>query len=390
MAIVGAVGEVQAFDGREAGLQAAHQALNKIGNAAVALGIVIVPYRYDPQQVISGITSLLGNVPLIGMSTTATLTNTGQHSQSVIVGLLAGDLKSETHWFPTYAQASQETGQKLIQLLNYQQNPADAIILFSDGFNGDAEQLCHILSPGLPVFGGLSSGDPQTSYSFQIATTQSGAGGAVASFLRGNFKMGIGYAHGWTPVGNRYRVTRSRGFWLRTLDGRPASETYAQLFGYPAREWAFPPLNLLTRIYPLGVEQGSGSDLLIRSPLRVEADGSFRLNAQVRDGSDTYLLVGSPSGCESAAQKATQQALSAMGKARPVFALALVDTAWQMMLQSKPGVEISAIQEQLGENVPIAGGYTLGQIVPGGEGKGPKFLNQHIMVVVFGEPVEEK
>jgi hypothetical protein len=34
--------------------------------------------------------------------------------------------------------------------------------------------------------------------------------------------------------------------------------------------------------------------------------------------------------------------------------------------------------------VPIAGGYTLGQIVPE-EGAAPKFLNQHIVVVVFGE-----
>ncbi|MBK8620015.1 MAG: hypothetical protein IPN96_23685 [Anaerolineales bacterium] len=75
------------------------------------------------------------------------------------------------------------------------------------------------------------------------------------------------------------------------MDGRPASETYAGLFGYPARDWAFPPLNYLARLYPLGVEQGE--DLVVRSPIRVEADGSFRMNANIRDGIDAYLLVGS-------------------------------------------------------------------------------------------------
>ncbi len=150
--------------------------------------------------------------------------------------------------------------------------------------------------------------------------------------------MGVGYAHGWDPVGSQFRVTRSRGFWLRTLDGRPASETYAELFGYPARDWAFPPLNYLARLYPLGVEQGD--ELVVRAPIRVEADGSFRMNANVRDGIDAYLLVGSNTACEKAAGQAAQQALHALGSARPFFALVLVDVAWQMLLKAKAGSEV--------------------------------------------------
>ena len=61
--------------------------------------------------------------------------------------------------------------------------------------------------------GGLSSGDVQSQSSYQIAGTQSGFGGMAAAFLRGNIKVGIGYGHGWHPVGSRFRVTRSRSFW---------------------------------------------------------------------------------------------------------------------------------------------------------------------------------
>jgi hypothetical protein len=46
------------------------------------------------------------------------------------------------------------------------------------------------------------------------------------------------------------------------------------------------------------------------------------------------------------------------------------------------------VREALGADVPIAGGYTLGQIVPGGEGI-PQFLNQHLVVMVLGEPEEK-
>ena len=105
----------------------------------------------------------------------------------------------------------------------------------------------------------------------------------------------------------------------------------------------------------------------------------------MRDGADAYLLVGSRVSCENAAQRAVQQALQQLEGRKPVFALLLVDIAWEMLLKSHPGAEIAAVKDILGEEVPIAGGYTLGQVVPGGESKTPQLLNQHIVVAVFAE-----
>jgi hypothetical protein len=139
----------------------------------------------------------------------------------------------------------------------------------------------------------------------------------------------------------------------------------------------------MARLYPLGMEQGE--ELVIRSPIRVEADGSFRMNASVRDGVDAFVMVGSRLSCQKAAQQAAQMALRELDGVKPAFALVLVDVAWQMLLKATPGAEIAAIQDIIGEGVPIAGGYTLGQIVPGRETGFPRFLNQHIVVILFGE-----
>ena len=68
-----------------------------------------------------------------------------------------------------------------------------------------------------------------------------------------------------------------------------------------------------------------------------------------------------------------------------MFAMILVDIAWQMLLKSHPGAEITAVQDILGKDVPILGGYTLGQIVPGKDSSSPQLLNQHIVVVAFAE-----
>jgi hypothetical protein len=383
MTLHAAVGTAQALDGREAGLQAAHQALNHLGVGAPSLGILISSHQYPARDIVTGVASLLGDAPLIGFSTPATLDNSGSQSHSVTLALLSGDFQAEAHWFPGYAQSGRETANRLAQLaLGNQAN--HAVLFFADGFNGDAEQLCHTAQLGqLPLMGGLSSGDIHTGTTFQIAGNQTGTSSLAAAVLRGNIRIGVGHAHGWDPVGSHFRVTRSRGFWLRTLNGRPASETYAELFGQPAREWAFPPLSYLARLYPLGVEQGE--ELVVRAPIRVEADGSFRMNAAVRDGADAYLLVGSRASCEKAAAQAMQQALLALGDAKPALILMLVDVAWQMLLKSKPGAEVAAIQDIVGAEMPIAGGYTLGQIIPGKDSAPPKFLNQHIVVIAFAE-----
>jgi hypothetical protein len=383
MTLTVSIGQAQELNGREAGLQATHQALNRLGAGAPAFGMVIASYQYQAREVVSGVSSLLGDTPMIGFSSSSGLTSGGLHSNSVIVVLIGGDVLAETRWLPGYAQSGRETGAQLARQAA-EQGDVRALLFFADGFNGDADQLCSSMGEiSFPLAGGLSSGDLHTGHSYQIAGPQTGNGALAAAFLRGDLRVGVGSAHGWNPVGSQFRVTRSRGFWLRTLDGRPASETYAQLFGYPARDWAFPPLSHLARLYPLGVEQGD--QLLVRAPIRVEADGSFRMNAPVRDGADAYLLVGSRVSCEGAAQQAVQQALQQLEGRKPVFALVLVDVAWEMLLKSHPGAEIAAVKDILGEGVPIAGGYTLGQVVTGRDSKIPQILNQHIIVTVFAE-----
>jgi len=392
MNLTAAVGLGHAVDGREAGLQAAHQALNGLGVATPALAFLFASNHYPPRDVLNGAISLLGDTPLIGLSSPAGLTATGQHPHSVTLALLAGNFEAEAHWFSGYSQSGRETALRLVQLAGGS-TTNEAVFFFGDGFSGDAEQFCSALQlDSTPVVGGLSSGELHTGTTYQLAGNQSGSGSLAAAIVRGNIRIGIGSAHGWAPVGSQFRITRSRGFWLRTLNGRPASETYAELFGHPASEWAFPPLSYLARLYPLGVEQAD--QLVIRSPIRVEADGSFRMNAPIRDGVDAYLLVGSRAACEKAAGQASQQALLALGGLKPSFAMILVDIAWQLLLESHPGAEVAAVRDILGPDVPIAGAYTLGQIVPQlTEGKvvnaGPRFLNQHIVVVAFAEGRED-
>src|SRR5512140_1825780 len=195
MTIQAAVGTAQALDGREAGLQAAHQALNRLGVGTPGLGILISSHQYAARDVVTGVASLLGDAPLIGFSTPATLSNSGAQSHSVALALLSGDFQAEAHWFPGYAQSGRETAARLTQLaLGNQAN--HNVLFFADGFNGDAEQLCTASQLGqVSLAGGLSSGDIHTGATYQIAGNQTGTSSMAAALLRGNIRMGIGHAH---------------------------------------------------------------------------------------------------------------------------------------------------------------------------------------------------
>jgi hypothetical protein len=258
------------------------------------------------------------------------------------------------------------------------------IMLFADGVNGSLEPVCEMLGR-LPVrvCGGTAAGDPALGKLSTIGKNHAGPGAMAAALLGGGFRTGVGMGHGWRDLGVFFRATRSRDVWLQTLDERPSAEIYAQYFGYPARDWAFPPLSEMIRLYPLGVETQGGA-LLLRSALRVEIDGSLRMSAPVPEGAVVHLMTGDPDACLEAARSAARAALDALGDAHPLLAVVLVDAAWQMLFEARPDPLTEALKSVLGE-LPMVGGYTFGQVTRPSLDQPPMLHNQNITVIVLGE-----
>ena len=137
MTLVASVGSAQALDGREAGLQAAHQALNRLGANSPGFVIVIASHQYQAREVLNGVTSLLGDIPLLGFSSPVGVTHEGQHPHSVVVALLSGDFQADALWLPGYAQSGRETAAKVVEHASAREE-RQSLLFFADGFNGDA------------------------------------------------------------------------------------------------------------------------------------------------------------------------------------------------------------------------------------------------------------
>ena len=392
MTLSAAVGQSQSPEARQAGLEAAQQALERLGKMRPAFAWVMASSAHATQQVLVGVMDLLGDIPLLGLSTSAELTSAGRSKRSVVVGLFGGDdIDARCGWWQDFVQDSRNCTQNMLRTLQPDASEGEIIMLVADGLSGDASYLCEALSASeCAVAGCLAGGDVGRGRTYQMGGRQSGSGGLAAMVLGGKIVNGVGAAHGWHPIGALGQLTRVQGQWVRALDGQPASETYARWFGYPAREWAFPPLNDLVRMYPLGVHEQPDGELVVRSPLLVEADGSLRMNSRLVEGKKIDLMIGSLDGCVQAAEKAARQALDSLGPTTPRAALLLVDIAWQMMFEGQPQREVQIVRQILGDAFPgvicpIFGGYTYGQIARVNSSDPVQFLNQHIEVILFGD-----
>ncbi len=388
MTLYAKIGQATALDGREAGTQAVHNALREFEGRAVDLALIFASHEYNVQKVVGGITGALGDTPLLGFSTSAEFSSLGRERRSVVVALLAGDdLKARSAWVPGFTDNTLRTAEQIIQTLEMRPNESGLLLVVGDGLNGDGDVLSKSFMAGnFQLAGCMADGNLRQERTYQIGGSMAGSGGLAAAILSGRgLAMGVGMGHGWQSVGAYFKITQVRGQWVRFLDGKPASESYATLFGHSAAEWSFPPLSTMVRLYPLGIEQEGHEGLQVRAPLRVEADGSLRMNTVIPNGTIGHLLVGSKNACLDAARQATKQALAALGDAKPRLALIFADISWDMLLKGNPGAEVEAVRQVLGQNVPVAGGYTLGQIGMENGSQTPQFLNQHIEVIVFGE-----
>jgi len=303
-------GQAQAINGREAAAQATHLALENAGREKIGLGIVFASHQYPIQDVLNGVATLAGDTPLFGMSVSGEITPSGIGQRSVIVALLSGSgLQARADWWPGFGDDGRPALQKITQGL--QQVQTNGVVLLSaDGLNGDADWLCDSLPANhYEIAGALASGDLRRRRSYQIGGRLAGQGGLSAAFLNGNISIGVGLGHGWKPVGADFQISNARGPWIRAINHRTPAEAYANLMGYNAREWAFPPLNELVRLYPLGFEIPNSDELLVRSPLRVETDGSLRMHTAITEGSSAYFMLGSSAACQQAAETATRHRL---------------------------------------------------------------------------------
>lgn len=385
MSLVGAVGYSNELDGRSAAQQAAQAALKGLRAVAPRAALVFFSERYDASEVMQGLLSVLGEIPLWGATTQCSYA--AQENRRVVVGLLGGTLTIESTWTGHFGQDSIGAALELKARLERQPTSAwQAVLLGLDGVDGDASpMLAAFEENSLLAAGFLAGGSYPHSLPRVVGETYCSGGGLSALWLGSGLRVGVGTAHGWKDSGVHLRITRSRDFWLHEVDGMPAAQRLAQVLGYSMHDWMTPPLAELLHLYPLGVRDTQSGEFMLAAPLAVERDGALRLNLNLAEGELVRLMAADPDACLEAAHRAAQAARTTAGTGKNALALVLMDQGWQILFETRPAAVFRTVEADLA-GLPLLGATTLGQIHRPNGSTIPLATNLNIQVLVFSNP----
>ncbi len=400
MSIKASVGLSQGDDSHAVGANAAQEALERLGVPKADILFVFSSSQYDQEKMLAGIRSVTMDTLLVGCSTAGEITTEGPvpRASVAIMAVKADGVSFFAGVGELIGEGAHQAGAALADSITKQAQGATlgACIMLSDVLTGNGADVVKGAISGLgdlvPIVGGAAGDDFEFRQTFQYLNDKVYSGAVVGVALSGAFKMGTGVRHGWIPIGLPKRVTRSEGSVLHELDGRPAISLYEEYFGpEQAAELKQETLARLAIMYPLGMRVKGSDEFLIRDPIFANATGSITCAAEIPEGSDIRLMIGSREEALRVAREAAANALAQLAGATPKAVIIFSSVARSKLFGERNGEEINVVQEIVGQDIPLVGFYTYGEHAPLGkevcigEHCNSVFHNETIVVVILGE-----
>lgn len=368
------VGRSTLEDSFDAGKTAAQNAVKDHGGSPEVL-IVLGAMRFNHKELLAGVWSVCGNIPMVGGTTAGEISTQGFSTQSVVIMALSSSQlcfatgigkdmsKDETACsYALYEDLSRKT-----EIKN-----ALSLLIFPNGMGGDGVKLIEGLQDRLginfEIVGGYLGDDERfaNTYQYYNGKVYRDAIPGLLVCSKNGFKTGVGVRSGFESIGNRFYCSESDGNVVQKFDEESALELYKEFLG-EERAKQLPGIALE---YPFGLIDEkvsiSGQEYFqLRCGLAVDHDsGAITLAASIPEGSAITLTTASRGDIINGAEDAAKQALESLRGAKPKAILMFSCVGRKLVLGRRTQEEISAVQKVLGEDVPLIGFYTYGEIGP--------------------------
>lgn len=365
------VGTAYGDDSYAVGVNACQDAVEQLGDKNPDLLIVFSSVKYDQQKMLDGVRSVAPRALLFGSSTSGEITAQGplKDRSVAIMAIKSPEIKYFVGVGQNILENPREAGKSAADKVKGEAGEAlKAFIMFSDVLVGNGADIVRgvldSLGAHFPVVGGASGDDFAFKKTYQYVNDKVYSGGVVGLGLAGNFKIGISVKHGWIPVSEPMKVTKSAGAIVHEINGAPAIKIYEDYFGEEeVKVLRTEKLTKLALTYPLGMKVEGSDELLIRYPIIADEKGSITFPAEISEGSEIHLMIGSREEAVKAARETAQEAMSELG-GKPKAVIVFSSIARNKLFGERGGEEISAITEVVGRDTPLIGFYTYGEQAP--------------------------
>ncbi len=378
--------------------EAMQQARADLSKEKIDLAIVFSSIDFAHPVTIKTINSLLREVPVIGCTGVAVISDRGIFTHGLMIMLLS--FSKSTSFSSVSVQdiqakgalkAGEELGEKLLR--GFHGIHRDLGIVFSDGQIKEGWNLIYGLQEKLgtsfPLIGAFASDDLRFSKSFVYLNQEVSSDAACGIIWGGKLNFGWGIKHGWKPLGKPHQVTKAKANVVYEIDGGPATKIYEEYLARNLEELK-KELRRISIFYPMGIHLPSSQEYLLRNIKSIEDDGSLVFQGNIPEESTIRLMIGTRESCLDATRQALNEAKASLiptpvKKAPFVFIFESVSR--YILLGRGAEQELKIIKEELGKDTRIAGIYTYGEQAQlrllNYQGK-TYFHNQTITVLVIG------
>jgi hypothetical protein len=283
---------------------------------------------------------------------------------------------------------SYETGRHLIKDLQKGVANLCAVLVLSDGTHINGSELVDGLNmdnPSLiPITGGLA-GDGSRFIQTFVGLDQLPEKGVIAAigFYGKDLQVGHGSFGGWDEFGPERIITRSDKNILYEIDGKNALDLYKEYLG-PYKD-ELPGSALL---FPLSIRETDSSERLVRTILSInEQEKSMLFAGNLPQGSKVRLMKAN---FDKLIEGSSHAALNSRNSLSlpvrlPDLALLISCVGRKLILQERTDEEVQAAIDIFGEQTPVTGFYSYGEISPFNPNSRCEFHNQTMTITTFSE-----
>lgn len=260
------------------------------------------------------------------------------------------------------------------------------LMIFS---NGDQINGSHLLtglqfnlSESVPITGGLAGSYDPFSATYTGLNGKGIQGSVIGiGFYGEHLRIGHSSKAGWTPFGPERFITKSTNNVLFELNNEPVLDFYKKYL-----EGLFDDMVEAIRIYPLGIKTENGEDRLIRAFLNYDEEtGGALFAGDMPEGSKVRMMKSNVNSLIDAAGNAAAASMKSFEIDKPDLAMCVSCVGRQFVLENWVAEEVQHVAETFGQDVPIAGFYSYGEIAPQAPNQKSALHNHTMTITTFKE-----
>ncbi|MEZ4237850.1 MAG: FIST N-terminal domain-containing protein [Myxococcota bacterium] len=364
-------------DTEEAVLELLAAADEQLAGASPVAIVVFAGIDADHEHLVAALADRFGDVPLVGCTTDGEMSSAQSFQEdSIALMLFVGDGIVARAAVARDLADPVAAAQQLLADAAFPGAPKVCLAL-PESLDVDAlalvEALGAALPPGVALVGGTAGDQWRFHRTRQLCGREVFDHTMPILLLGGDIEVGVGVASGWTPLGRVGKVTRAEGPVVHEVDGQPAMAFYREYHGHHVEP---------NPEFPTLVLEGDDDQGYLRAPFRYDADtGAVIYTAAVPEGAGIQVTTAPTSDILQACRHSVAQATAGAGRA--FAAIAVSCAARKQILGTRTREECTILRDALGDDVPVIGFYSYGEIAPLAGRSRADFHNETFVTLVL-------